>query len=378
MDLSIIIPCYNCSETIIEAYESLKTQELDCFDYEVIMVDDKSTDNTLQIIKKLSCLNSKIKVFSHDKNLGGGATRNTAIKNSSGDYIFCLDSDDILAPNCVSKMLYKAKSYGLDGVTIHESRKFIKNKSNIVATHIMGFLDHEIPFSALFENHILCGLYSTFLIRREVHFQIGGYPEDHGFDTQHYAFRFLANNYKAKASFGSIYYHRLSPSKPSYYIREYKSGKVNFNWHKILVEYLYLLSDKSKDILINYDIYANNKLEPLIDVIKKNETSKITNKFIINNSHKVFYEFLKKKKGLDIYDHFWLCFSYLESNKYLHFKFLISNGLKTNFVLKMFEKDIITPINLNSLELYRASKKKIIKIKKIHRLLNKIKRIINQ
>ena len=44
----------------------------------------------------------------------------------------------------------------------------------------------------------------------------------------------------------------------------------------------------------------------------------------------------------------------------------------------MFEKDIITPINLNSLELYRASKKKIIKIKKIHRLLNKIKRIINQ
>ena len=374
MDLSIIIPCYNCSETILEAYESINSQELKC-NYEIIMVDDKSEDNTLQIIQKLSSLNNNTKVFNHDKNLGGGATRNTAIKNSKGEYIFCLDSDDILAPNCLKKMLNKAKAESLDGVTIHESRKFIKNKSNIIATNTMGFLDQIIPFNALFEDGIYCGLYSTFLIRKEVHDLIGGYPEDHGFDTQHYAFRFLANNYKAKASLGSIYYHRLSSSKPSYYIREYKSGRVNFNWYKILVENLYLLSDKSKSIIINYDIYGKNKIKPLIDIIKSNETSIMPNKYIVNNSNRVYYESLKAKKTLDIYEHFWLCSSYLELNKYSHLKFIISNGLKTNYILKMFENEILIPLNFNSADLFRASKAKILKIRTVDRIINKVKRI---
>lgn len=374
MDLSIIIPCYNCSETILEAYESINSQDLKCT-YEIIMVDDKSEDNTLKIIQKLSSLNNYTKVFYHNKNLGGGATRNTAIKNSKGEYIFCLDSDDILAPNCLKKMLNKAKSESLDGVTIHESRKFIKNKSNIIATNTMGFIDQIIPFNALFEDGIFCGLYSTFLIRKEVHDLIGGYPEDHGFDTQHYAFRFLANNFKAKASLGSIYYHRLSTSKPSYYIREYKSGRVNFNWHKILVENLYLLSDKSKSIIMNYDVYGKNKIAPLIDIIKSNEKVTSSNEFIIPNSYKAFYEHLKLKKTLDLYDHFWLCFSSLESNKYIHFKILIKNGIKTNHILKMFENEVFSSLDITPKHLIVASKKKINKITIAERVLNKITKI---
>ncbi|MFV8360225.1 glycosyltransferase family 2 protein [Flavobacterium sp. LS1P3] len=96
--VSVIIPAYNVEQFIEAAIVSaVKQPEVN----EVIVVDDGSTDNTLQIIKTLQVSSAKIKIYHHENhtNKGRSATRNLGIKNSSEDYIAFLDADDFYLPN---------------------------------------------------------------------------------------------------------------------------------------------------------------------------------------------------------------------------------------------------------------------------------------
>ncbi|MEI7425100.1 MAG: glycosyltransferase family 2 protein, partial [Candidatus Staskawiczbacteria bacterium] len=102
--LSIIMPCYNCQSTLAEAVVSVFVQSLK-IPFEIIMVDDGSTDGTQRLILELAQKYPEIKTLIHEKNRGGGAARNTGIKNSSGDLIFCLDGDDILPPAMLPRLL---------------------------------------------------------------------------------------------------------------------------------------------------------------------------------------------------------------------------------------------------------------------------------
>ena len=96
--ISVIIPAYNVAQFIETAIVSaLQQPEVS----EVIVVDDSSSDNTLQIIKALQVFNAKIKIYHHENhiNKGRSATRNLGIKNVSADYIAFLDADDFYLPN---------------------------------------------------------------------------------------------------------------------------------------------------------------------------------------------------------------------------------------------------------------------------------------
>ena len=125
-DLSIIIPCYNCEETLREAVESCYKQGLDNF--EIVMVDDCSTDNTWNLMQELTKEHSNIKTYQHSENRGGGATRNAAVSKTSSEYIFCLDSDDIIGDDTLSKMLKMIKEENLDGVVFEGSIEFKDKK----------------------------------------------------------------------------------------------------------------------------------------------------------------------------------------------------------------------------------------------------------
>ncbi len=91
--VSIIIPTYNYGKFICEAIDSILNQTFK--DYEIIIVDDGSTDNTEEIIKKYE---DKINYF-YKTNNGPASARNLGIQNATGDYICFLDSDDIFLPN---------------------------------------------------------------------------------------------------------------------------------------------------------------------------------------------------------------------------------------------------------------------------------------
>lgn len=91
--LSVIIPAYNCEDTIIKLIKSIENQGLK--NYEIIIVDDGSKDNTLNIIKEYSKEKRYIQIFSK-LNEGAPKARNFGLTYATGKYIFFCDADDIL------------------------------------------------------------------------------------------------------------------------------------------------------------------------------------------------------------------------------------------------------------------------------------------
>lgn len=101
--VTVIIPTYNREDLIGNALESTISQTYD--NLEIIVVDDNSCDKTENVIKKYIEMDTRVKYIKHKKNLGGGASRNTGIKNSKGEYIAFLDSDDVWRLDKIEKQL---------------------------------------------------------------------------------------------------------------------------------------------------------------------------------------------------------------------------------------------------------------------------------
>lgn len=231
------------------------------------MVDDGSTDGTVSLMKKLAETRPNVKLGFNKKNIGGGATRNEAVKLASSDVIFCLDSDDILPDGSLAKMYRLLKNKKCDAVGIHRSIKFRgKNHNDVVRTDVFGYPNERIPFESLIEKagQTLCPLYSTFMFTKRAFEISGGYPIDHGFDTQSLPWRFLSKGLIAYGCKDAEYLHRLHFTK-SYYLREYESGKINHNWFKIFEEFMYLFTAETQQALLSFDL--NNSTESLSQYI---------------------------------------------------------------------------------------------------------------
>lgn len=99
--VSIIMPAYNCEQFIMRAIKTVEKQTY--IDWELIIVNDCSSDNTLSIIQNKSC--EKIIVLSNEKNSGAAFSRNRAIEIATGKYIAFLDSDDLWVENKLEKQL---------------------------------------------------------------------------------------------------------------------------------------------------------------------------------------------------------------------------------------------------------------------------------
>ncbi len=109
-EVSIITPCYNSSNTIYKTLESIRNQSFK--DFEAIIIDDFSSDNTLEIIKSFVSKDSRFRVYKMDKNSGVVKARNHGIKHSQGRFIAFLDSDDLWKPKFLELSLkthYKDK-----------------------------------------------------------------------------------------------------------------------------------------------------------------------------------------------------------------------------------------------------------------------------
>ena len=99
--LSIIIPVYNVENYLPACLDSILCQEQS--DFEIILIDDGSTDGSLNICKDYAWKNPRIKVITQ-KNQGVSAARNTGIKAAKGEYITFIDSDDLITPTYLSSL----------------------------------------------------------------------------------------------------------------------------------------------------------------------------------------------------------------------------------------------------------------------------------
>lgn len=110
--VSVIIPVYNVEKYLRQCLDSVVNQTLQ--DIEIILVDDCSTDSSLDICNEYAKKDARVKVF-HQKNLGSGAARNRGIDSASGEFIVFLDSDDYYPERDILETLYNnAKKHNVN------------------------------------------------------------------------------------------------------------------------------------------------------------------------------------------------------------------------------------------------------------------------
>ena len=111
--VSVIVPMYNAEKYIGECLESILNQTLQNF--EVILVNDCATDNSRQVAETyLEKFGGRLKIYDNRKNSGVSATRNRGLLLSRGEYVFFMDSDDLLLLNGLEDMYTLAKKYDVD------------------------------------------------------------------------------------------------------------------------------------------------------------------------------------------------------------------------------------------------------------------------
>ena len=102
--VSVIVPAYNAEKWIIDCYYSVLEQSYE--NWELIIVDDGSTDNTYKVCTRIMQNCKKVKIL-HTENGGVSKARNLGLEKAKGDYILFLDADDMLVPNAI-QLLYDA------------------------------------------------------------------------------------------------------------------------------------------------------------------------------------------------------------------------------------------------------------------------------
>lgn len=112
--ISVIIPCYNVEKYLPKCLDELIKQTYQ--DFEVICIDDVSTDSTPDILKKYASNDSRIIVLRQDSNQGVSAARNLGIKHATGEYILFCDSDDYYEKNALERFVTVIEKSSADAV----------------------------------------------------------------------------------------------------------------------------------------------------------------------------------------------------------------------------------------------------------------------
>ena len=158
--VSIITPVYNAERFLSETIKSVKEQTYK--NWELLLVDDCSKDNSAKIIKEFKKHDDRIKYIKLEKNSGASISRNTGIKNAKGRFIAFVDSDDLWEPEKLEIQI----SYMLEknlGFTFTSYRYM---KENGVKTNKVAKAPFKINYNGLLKNTIIgC---STVVIDREI------------------------------------------------------------------------------------------------------------------------------------------------------------------------------------------------------------------
>ncbi len=167
--VSVIIPTYNRAAYLLEALESVFAQTFE--DYEIIVIDDGSTDDTRRVVQPLVD-SGKIR-YVYQENQGESAARNHGIRLAEGEYLAFLDSDDLMRPTKLEKQVAYLDAHPEAGM-VHSCFERFNNQGEVLGyrdtTHLMGWVYPRI----LLDWSVLIPP-STVVVRAEVMRVVGGF-----------------------------------------------------------------------------------------------------------------------------------------------------------------------------------------------------------
>lgn len=169
--VSVVMAVYNGEDYIAEAIDSMLAQTL--ADFELLIVDDGSQDNSAEIIRSCRKCDSRIRVFRHERNMGAADARNRALSAATGEYLTIMDCDDISMPSRLEKQVAFLQSnphvdvVGVSGRAVSERLAPLFDL-NMPQRHPLIVLDSFVGVGLIF---------STIMSRRESLNAIGGYDD---------------------------------------------------------------------------------------------------------------------------------------------------------------------------------------------------------
>lgn len=176
MKVSVVMPVYNVEKFVEKAINSVLNQSYENF--ELILVNDKSTDKSLEILKKYEEKDSRIKVVDKPVNEGLGYARNSGMEVATGDYIYFIDSDDYVEPNLIEECVKSIEENQSDVVIFGYSED---QENNGVTTEVKEFKTESLiaerdefkkEFCKLYEKtiiHSTCNKFYKLSILRNNH-----------------------------------------------------------------------------------------------------------------------------------------------------------------------------------------------------------------
>ena len=210
--LSIIVPIYNAQDYIHVCLDSLLKQNYD--DYEIICVNDGSTDNTLSILTEYEKNNQRIKVI--DKENGGvSSARNSGIQSACGKWIWFVDSDDYIPFNCLGYLLSQI-SEDIDYIAFDYDRtnKIDEVEFNEAVVNDLVEIDSTVGCLTTFPTKNYGNSPVSYIFRKELILKNNicfdcemKYAEDTKF-----VFEYKMNSRRAKLVDGVFYYYFQNPS----------------------------------------------------------------------------------------------------------------------------------------------------------------------
>lgn len=132
--VSIIMPSFKCGQFISNSIKSVQNQTYQ--NWELIVVDDCSGDETVETVKKIQEQDYRVKLFQNEKNSGAAVTRNTALRNAKGRWIAFLDSDDLWEPTKLEKQIKFMEENGY-AFSYHEYVE-IDEQDNLLGVKVSG------------------------------------------------------------------------------------------------------------------------------------------------------------------------------------------------------------------------------------------------
>ena len=167
MKISVIVPVYNTEKYLRKCVDSILAQTFT--DFELLLIDDGSTDNSGKICDEYALKDNRVKVI-HKENGGVSRARNLGIDNAQGEYLSFIDSDDYIRPDMYAELVAVADKYNVDLAVsdIELNGRILTNKTPAERKlEKQEIHDTVLPYFTQ-SNNTGAGAYTTMLIKRSV------------------------------------------------------------------------------------------------------------------------------------------------------------------------------------------------------------------
>jgi len=200
--VSVIIPAFNEQKSIRKTIESL--QKLNYPHFDIIVVDDGSTDKTYKIAKEMAKLDPRVKVYTK-KNGGKASAINYALKRTKSEYVATLDADSFVTPNALRNMMGYFGDSRVVSVTpslrVYNTKGFLARIQHV--EYLFGIFYRKV-FSLVNVLHVTPGPFSVY---KSIFFKKhGGFDEDNPTEDTEIALRIQSLDYRIENSIDAIVY----------------------------------------------------------------------------------------------------------------------------------------------------------------------------